>query len=164
MSNIKDEFFDEFYGIDKPLWHEPNPKVKSGGNITNSNSINYGFGNDCDCCDDTPVRFTTNNLSSSRIDIKEEKDFYFDVIDAADELTDLLISKHQDYGASNIALAPGGPVNGLAVRLHDKVARLSHLTKTGVDPKHETLRDTFMDIANYGIIGMLVLDGKWDAE
>jgi len=164
MSKIKDEFFEEFYGIDTPLWHEPNPKVNNGGNITDSNPSDNRFGNDCDCCDDTPVRFTTNSLSSSRVDIRDEKDFYFDVIDAADELTDLLISKHEDYGPSNIALAPGGPVNGLAVRLHDKVARLAHLTKTGIDPKHESLRDTFMDIANYGIIGMLVLDGKWDTE
>jgi len=170
MSKIKDEFFDEFYGIDKPLWHEPNPKVTSGGNISNSNTSNNRFGNDCNCCDDTPVRtITVDSIGSECVEESIDKDFFFNVCDAADELVDLLLSKHEDYGPSNIALAPGGPVNGLAVRLHDKVARLAHLTKSGIDPrdaapKHESLRDTFMDIANYGIIGMLVLDGKWDTE
>ena len=74
---------------------------------------------------------------------------------------DLLLSKHRDYGPDNIARAPGGPINGLAVRLHDKVARLTHLLETGVDPEHEALADTALDIANYGTILSLVLEGAW---
>ena len=75
---------------------------------------------------------------------------------------DILISKHQDYGSSNIADAPGGALNGLAVRLHDKVARLANLTVNNKSPKHESVYDTFIDIINYGIIGILVLENKWD--
>lgn len=74
---------------------------------------------------------------------------------------DLLLTKHRDYGPGNIANAPGGPLNGLAVRLHDKVARLGHLLDTGANPEHEALEDTALDIANYGTIMGLVLSGQW---
>jgi hypothetical protein len=73
----------------------------------------------------------------------------------------LLLSKHADYGPKNIADAPGGPLMGLAVRLHDKVARLAHLLTSDADPNHESLHDTFQDLANYGTIGQLVLAGYW---
>ena len=78
------------------------------------------------------------------------------------ELTDLLLSKHRDYGPKNISLAPGGAVNGLRVRMHDKLARINNLTDSGADPQHESLEDSFKDMANYAIIGLLVLRGQWD--
>ena len=74
---------------------------------------------------------------------------------------DVLLSKHRDYGPKNIANAPGGPVMGLAVRLHDKLARLAHLAEQDVGPEHESLADTALDIANYGTILALVLQGDW---
>lgn len=78
------------------------------------------------------------------------------------ELGDLLLSKHRDYGPRNISDAPGGPINGLRVRMHDKLARINNLTDSGADPEHESLEDSFKDMANYAIIGLLVLRGKWD--
>jgi hypothetical protein len=87
--------------------------------------------------------------------------FTMSVENVADEATKLLLRKHADYGPKNIAQAPGGPLNGLAVRLHDKVARLAHLLAQGKEPNNESLRDTMLDIANYGLIGVLVLDSKW---
>ena len=78
------------------------------------------------------------------------------------ELSDLLLSKHRDYGPKNISDAPGGPINGLRVRMHDKLARINNLTDSGADPEHESLEDSFKDMANYAIIGLLVLRGKWD--
>lgn len=89
--------------------------------------------------------------------------FEIDVYDIADQLAELLISKQKDYGPLNIARAPGGPLNGLRVRLFDKIQRLSHLVDTNKDPEHESLKDTFMDIANYGIIGLMVLEDKWSS-
>lgn len=73
----------------------------------------------------------------------------------------VLLDKHRDYGPDNIARAPGGPLMGLAVRLHDKVARLAHLLENGATPENESLADTFLDITNYGAIGQMVLDGTW---
>lgn len=80
------------------------------------------------------------------------------------ELGDLLLSKHRDYGPRNISDAPGGPINGLRVRMHDKLARINNLFDSGADPEHESLEDSFKDMANYAIIGLLVLRGKWDSE
>lgn len=78
------------------------------------------------------------------------------------ELLDLLLSKHKDYGPRNISDAPGGAVNGLRVRMHDKLARINNLVDSGKEPEHESLEDSFKDMANYAIIGLLVLRGKWD--
>jgi hypothetical protein len=87
--------------------------------------------------------------------------FESDVDQTFTEAQVLLLRKHADYGPKNIANAPGGPLNGLAVRLHDKVARLAHLLANGSKPNHESIRDTFLDILNYGAIGVLVEDDKW---
>ena len=45
--------------------------------------------------------------------------------------------------------------------MHDKLARINHLTDSGKDPENESLRDSFIDLANYAMIGLLVLDGEW---
>jgi AAA+ ATPase superfamily predicted ATPase len=73
----------------------------------------------------------------------------------------LLLQKHEDYGPTNISNAPGGPLNGLRVRIHDKSARINHLLDSGVEPKNESLRDSFIDMANYAIIALMVIDGDW---
>ena len=78
------------------------------------------------------------------------------------ELEDLLLSKHKDYGPKNIADAPGGALNGLRVRMHDKMARINHLIDNKQEARHEPLEDSFKDLANYAIIALLVLRGKWD--
>lgn len=73
----------------------------------------------------------------------------------------LLMQKHQDYGPLNISRAPGGPLNGLRVRLWDKFARLNHLAETGAEPQNESVRDTLRDMRNYLTIYEMVLDGVW---
>jgi hypothetical protein len=82
----------------------------------------------------------------------------WDVLDGAGNL---LLKKHRDYGPSNIAGAPGGPLNGLRVRMWDKTARINHLIDSGATPENESLRDSFIDLLNYSAIALLVLDGKW---
>lgn len=77
------------------------------------------------------------------------------------EAENLLLTKHRDYGPANVAAAPGGALNGLRVRLHDKLARINHLVDKDADPQHEPLRDSFIDLLNYAAIGLLVLDGAW---
>ena len=79
-----------------------------------------------------------------------------------DELMSLLLSKHRDYGPRNISDAPGGAINGLRVRMHDKLARINNLVDSKSEPEHESLEDSFKDMANYAIIGMLLLRDKWD--
>lgn len=76
----------------------------------------------------------------------------------------VMIRKHQDYGPYNIALAPGGAMNGLLVRMHDKMERLKHLSynRKGDTPNYESIEDTLMDLANYAIIGLMVQRGQWE--
>tara|TARA_B100000035_G_C20682888_1_gene414785 strand:- start:123 stop:551 length:429 start_codon:yes stop_codon:yes gene_type:complete len=87
-----------------------------------------------------------------------------------EEMYEMFARKHMDYGLNNIAL--GGDLTnendkkfsltGLAIRLTDKVSRLRNLLTNGKNyVKGEGMEDTFLDIANYGIIGMLVGRNKW---
>lgn len=87
------------------------------------------------------------------------------------EMYEMFARKHMDYGLNNIAL--GGDIlnnkedkkfslTGLAIRLTDKISRLKNLLINGKNfVKGEGMEDTFIDIANYGIIGLLVGRDKW---
>ena len=88
---------------------------------------------------------------------EESKPFY-------SETYQVLVSKQKDYGPLNISRAPGGPLYGLRVRMHDKLCRINHLIDNGATPENESLRDSFLDLANYSIIAMMVLDNKWPKE
>lgn len=101
------------------------------------------------------------------LDKTEPRKLELDCYDITDELIELLLSKHLDYGPKNITDSPGNAINGLRVRMHDKLARINNLYEYMVDtkgfqPQHESLEDSFKDMANYAIIGLLVLRGKWD--
>ena len=77
-----------------------------------------------------------------------------------DYLHDLLVRKHRNYGPRNILGSPGinGPLNGLRVRIHDKLSRINHMIDSDVeDVVGEPLLETFGDLANYGVIGRLVI-------
>jgi len=78
------------------------------------------------------------------------------------ELSKILLKKHKDYGPLNIALAPGGALNGIRVRMYDKLARINHLLDHNAEPNYESLEDSFIDLANYAIIAILVQRGKWE--
>lgn len=90
--------------------------------------------------------------------------FESDLAGIVEDLEILLLTKHKDYGPKNISLSPGGPLNGLRVRMWDKLARINNLIESGAQPEHESLQDSFKDMANYAIIGLLVLEGKWPSE
>ena len=86
------------------------------------------------------------------------------------EMYKMFAHKHMDYGLNNIAL--GGDLKndndkkfsltGLCIRLTDKISRLKNLILNGKNyVKGEGMEDTFIDIANYGIIGLLVGRDKW---
>lgn len=90
------------------------------------------------------------------------KDFTQAVSTIYKEAESLLLRKHKDYGPLNISGSPGGPLNGLRVRMHDKLARINNLIDSGATPENESLRDSFIDMANYALIAMLVIDGDWE--
>ena len=83
--------------------------------------------------------------------------------DVLQELHILMLRKHQDYGPYNIANAPGGAMNGLIIRMHDKLERLQNLYyKKSDTPNYEPIEDTLQDLANYAIIGLMVQRGQWE--
>lgn len=87
--------------------------------------------------------------------------FEEEVHDVFQELEALLLQKHHDYGPKNISLSPGGPLNGIRVRMWDKFARINNLIDTKAEAKNEPLADSFKDMANYSIIALLVERGAW---
>jgi hypothetical protein len=90
------------------------------------------------------------------------EDFKYESIAIYNQAWELLVKKQLDYGPKNIANAPGGPLNGLLVRMHDKMARLSHLIYEVKDtPQNESIEDSFVDLLNYSAIALMVLRGKW---
>ena len=85
-----------------------------------------------------------------------------DVDTILNELRSIMMKKQEDYGPLNIALAPGGAMNGLRVRMYDKLARLNNMADKAATPNYESIEDTFIDLANYAIIGLLVQRGQWE--
>ena len=86
------------------------------------------------------------------------------------EQYNLFAKKMLDYGIGNISM--GGnmqdeedikySLTGVQTRLHDKISRIKNLLKNGKGfVVGESLEDTFIDIANYGIIGMIVGRKNW---
>jgi hypothetical protein len=83
----------------------------------------------------------------------------------------LFAKKMMDYGLSNIALGSDLTtkedrdlsITGIWLRCNDKINRLKNLLKRNGQNyvQGETMIDSFIDIANYGIIAMLVIRGKW---
>lgn len=87
------------------------------------------------------------------------------------EQYELFAKKMMDYGLGNISLGTTLEepediklsITGIWLRCNDKINRLKNLIKR--DGKNyvsnEPMIDSFIDIANYGIIAMLVMKGKW---
>jgi len=88
-----------------------------------------------------------------------------------DEQYVLFARKMMDYGLSNIALGStldnqedvDMSLTGIWLRINDKINRLKNLLKRKGRNyvENEPMIDSFLDIANYGIIAMLVMRGKW---
>lgn len=111
-----------------------------GGGFTVAPPVTYGTGV-------APVqRAASGALDPIKVDAR------------AGEVATLIMERHKKYGPKNIANSPGGALNGIVVRLYDKLSRLGN---TKDDFADESLRDTLLDVAGYALIGLLVVDGQW---
>ena len=97
-------------------------------------------------------------MATNKLTIEDFKD---DASHIYNELFEILAKKQVDYGPLNIWNAPGGATNGLMVRMSDKLERLKNLIYKNVKPNNESLEDSFVDIANYAIIALMVQRGVW---
>lgn len=123
-----------------------------------------GYGNSAKdfigCGDEDCLCQSAEQPDNSRDTASQE--FASAVWEIMDEIGNLLISKQMDYGPGNVNNAHGGPINGLLVRIGDKFERLKNLyKKDGIKPQHESIEDSFKDLANYGVIGLMVQRGVW---
>ena len=50
---------------------------------------------------------------------------------------------------------------GIWFRSNDKMARIENIVNKEGVPNHEPLKDSYLDLANYSVIAMIVKDGKW---
>lgn len=83
----------------------------------------------------------------------------------------LFVNKMLDYGINNISLGSTLEdkediklsIMGIWLRCNDKINRLKNLIKRDGHNfvQGESMTDSFIDIANYGIIAMMVLRNKW---
>lgn len=71
-------------------------------------------------------------------------------------ISSIVIRKHHDYGPENISKFG---TFGIAIRLHDKIARLENLLSSKRNGKNsvsdESIYDTLVDIVGYSIVGLL---------
>lgn len=80
---------------------------------------------------------------------------------AMNEAFDIMVGRQADYGPYNIARAWPDPTTSLIIRVGDKLERLKTLHTRGGDPYGERVRDSWIDVCNYGLIGLMVSDGTW---
>jgi len=88
----------------------------------------------------------------------EPRTFYEALGLILDEMRETMIAKQKDYGPSNIS--DFGEV-GVLVRANDKMARLRNLHKIGGRPQNEAIDDSWIDLANYAVIALMVRRGIW---
>lgn len=75
----------------------------------------------------------------------------------------LFQERHAKYGRANIARSGE---RGVVVRVGDKLSRLENLVLNGAggEASDESVEDTWMDVANYGLIGLLVRRDEWTRD
>ena len=111
----------------------------------------------CNCIPRSKPRADNNSPATNQT-------FADAVWEVMDDIGNLLITKQLDYGPGNINNAHGGPINGLLVRIGDKFERLKNLFGKQSKPNFESIEDSFKDLANYAVIGILIQKGKWPKQ
>jgi hypothetical protein len=114
--------------------------------------------------EDVDVTVPLVSEPSNTFDPQPQEPFDVAVAYTFKEAQTILLKKHHDYGPKNISMAPGGPLNGLRVRMWDKISRLSNLMDRNTTANYESLEDTLIDLANYALIGVLVLRRQWPMD
>ena len=76
------------------------------------------------------------------------------------KLFEIFKKKQASYGPRNI---PTFGENGCVIRMNDKLQRLIRLVwDERENPlKDETVEDTYLDLADYALIALLVRSGQW---
>jgi hypothetical protein len=108
------------------------------------------------------TKFITGKLgwSDKTFSIETKEAITDEFVYEVTKLITLFDQKQHDYGSGNIAKF--GEV-GVLVRVSDKIERLANLQRKGVNiPLNEAVEDSWMDIATYAIIALMIRHGKWE--
>jgi hypothetical protein len=101
-----------------------------------------------------PVSTWWTIVATDAIFIARDRGIEFTV----DSVQETLVRKQRDYGHENIRRFG---LQGLLVRIHDKVARLENLVANGGTPNNESIEDTLLDIVGYSAIGIMWEKGEF---
>ena len=101
-------------------------------------------------------------MVSFSVEFPTESKFAQHVFETKASELHVLVAKNQDYGPKAISGVPYGPLVGVNVRLWDKLMRAVHLGEN--EGGFESVVDTYQDIANYGTIAQMILNGVWNPE
>lgn len=74
------------------------------------------------------------------------------------DVVELVCRKQHDYGHQNI-LRFG--LDGIIVRLSDKLARLENLLARDLSPANESIKDTWDDVIGYSLIAIMLVRGTF---
>lgn len=88
--------------------------------------------------------------------LKQEKRTGGNMVRVSHEAYQLFLKKNKDYGDSFSRCG----VSGIMVRLLDKLSRAVVVSKNAVEIKTETLRDSLLDISNYALMGVVLMDAQ----
>jgi len=72
------------------------------------------------------------------------------------EMLEMFIKKHKDYGKGNIL--DMGEL-GISFRISEKFNRIKNLLMSGRKPENESIEESWIDIAVYAIIAVLLKRG-----
>lgn len=97
-------------------------------------------------------------LSLCSISFFKEYDSTFEYSDYQHWIKKVVIAKQRDYGPNNIARFG---INGLVIRIHDKIARLQNLLNKNKSPQNESVSDTLLDVIGYSIVALMWINGTF---
>lgn len=76
------------------------------------------------------------------------------------ELLEMFLKKHKDYGKGNILTVKE---LGIALRISEKIERIKHLMIKDGEPSNESIEETWVDIGVYAIIAILLRRGQFES-
>jgi len=82
---------------------------------------------------------------------EEEKKKFVEIIESIKELR---LKKSEDYGTSWKVFG----LDGILYQIRSKFVRIMNLTEPNKSPANESLRDSFIDLANYSIMAVQLID------
>jgi hypothetical protein len=98
----------------------------------------------------------------------ERKELYELHEELCEKAHEIIKKKNEDYSKGSAlanfyvceALQAASPVNGIVVRLSDKISRIVSITEKGSQVEDESIEDTIIDMINYSVLLAAVIKDR----